>query len=85
MLSPQFGLETVDSRSVEELKNEYRELKRSKSLTKAQKERFSTIASELKNLPEWFDNPAEAALQSVSRLKAAATVKQATKRRNGKG
>jgi predicted ATP-dependent endonuclease of OLD family len=85
LLSPQFGLETVDSRSVEELKNEYRKLKRSKSLTNAQKDRLSAIASQLKNLPEWFDSPSDAALQSSSRLKATATIKRAPKRRNGKG
>ena len=54
LLSPQFGLETVDSHSVEELKNEYRELKEVKSPTKPQTERLSAIASQLKTLPDWF-------------------------------
>jgi AAA domain, putative AbiEii toxin, Type IV TA system len=73
LLSPQFGLETVDSRPVEELKNEYRKLKLGKSLTKPQKDRLSTIASQLKTLPDWFDSP-KATLQSDSSLKATASV-----------
>jgi AAA15 family ATPase/GTPase len=64
LLSPQFGLETVDSYSVEELKNEYRRLKSDKSLTKPEKDRLNKIASELRTLPDWFDGQAHSSSRS---------------------
>ena len=83
LLSPQFGLETVDSFSVEELKNEYRQLKEDKSLSKPQQDRLSSIASELKTLPDWFDGPAQASSRSaLSRTRAA---RRSVKHTSGKG
>ena len=66
VLSPQFGLETVDSHSVEGLKHEYRVFKELKSPTKPQKDRLSAIASQLKTLPDWFEPAARSSRPSSS-------------------
>jgi hypothetical protein len=82
LLSPQFGLETVDSHPVEELKNEYRSLKEVKSLTKPQSDRLSAIASQLKTLPDWFEPSARTTVRSATSRKS--TGQRLTKHANKK-
>ncbi len=51
LVSPIFGLETSDSLEVEKVKNEYRNLKSQKTLTKTESKKFEQIKSEVEALP----------------------------------
>jgi predicted ATP-binding protein involved in virulence len=51
--SPMFGLQTLDSRRVEMLRNEYRSLKDSPSLSPEEKARLRQISAELEDLPDF--------------------------------
>jgi predicted ATP-binding protein involved in virulence len=54
LLSPAFGLTTLDSKKVEDMKGEYRSLKARKSTLPASgKRRLSELHDELVDLPEW--------------------------------
>jgi predicted ATP-binding protein involved in virulence len=51
LVSPIFGLETSDSLEVEKVKNEYRNLKLQKTLTKTESKKFEQVKSEVEALP----------------------------------
>ena len=54
LLSPAFGLTSLDSKKVEDMKGEYRSLKARKSkLPAAEKRRLGELRDELVDLPEW--------------------------------
>lgn len=60
LMSPIFGLETADSRPVEEMKREYQELRGKRRHTHAEKTRLGLLKSRLEDLPEWTrPTPAE--------------------------
>lgn len=55
LLSPVFGLSTMDSTQVEEMRNEYKHLrsKQKKDLDSADKRRLKELIAELEDLPDW--------------------------------
>ena len=54
LLSPAFGLPSINSKEVEDLKGEYRSLKGAGDhLTRAQKTRLIHLRSELEDVPDW--------------------------------
>ena len=53
LMSPAFGLTTMDSRPVEALKEEYRALKSQKRRTKAHQEELEELRERLADVPEW--------------------------------
>jgi predicted ATPase len=61
LVSPVFGLSTLDSRQVELLKDEYRDLdaKSSKQLKPVERRRLSQLRQELQDLPDWGIDPSE--------------------------
>jgi hypothetical protein len=62
LLSPVFGLSTVDSKQVETLRSEYKNLraKPKSKLNTTEKTRLKELRDELENLPDWtFNTPQE--------------------------
>ena len=55
LTSPIFGLTTLDSRPVEEMKDEYRRLRDARALSPADEARLSKLAVELEDLPDWSE------------------------------
>lgn len=53
LLSPVFGLTTVDSLAIEKLRKELARLRRKKPLSSAERVRLSQIRRELEDQPEW--------------------------------
>lgn len=55
LLSPIFGLTTVDSKPVEQMRKEYKSLqsKSGKKKTSTEKKRLSALRQELQDLPDW--------------------------------
>lgn len=53
IVSPLFGVATVDSPQVQHKKNELKLLRHKKSLTSQDKSRLKTLKAELKDLPDW--------------------------------
>jgi hypothetical protein len=54
ILSPAFGLSTMDSKKVEDMKDEYRSLKAKRSeLSAGEKRNLRKLRDELSDLPEW--------------------------------
>jgi energy-coupling factor transporter ATP-binding protein EcfA2 len=55
LTSPVFGLTTLDSREVEELKNEYRLLRDAPTLDQVEQHRLRELEAELSDLPDWSE------------------------------
>lgn len=55
LLSPVFGLATLDSKQVEELKDEYRQLRDDEARTPQGTRRMQSLARQLEDLPDWTD------------------------------
>ena len=53
LLSPVFGLASLDSRPVEEMKHEYRALRDADDLPPDRQRRLNELSAELRDLPEW--------------------------------
>jgi predicted ATPase len=53
LLSPVFGVETVDSRSVERERKEYRSLRNAPKKSPQQKQRLAQLQDMLRDLPDW--------------------------------
>jgi predicted ATP-binding protein involved in virulence len=54
MLSPAFGLQSMNSKEVDDLKGEYRSLTESETdLSRAQKTRLNQLRHELEDVPDW--------------------------------
>jgi energy-coupling factor transporter ATP-binding protein EcfA2 len=61
LLSPIFGLQTVDSRNVELLRAEYRQLRGKRPLSSTDRRRLADLTEELQSLPDWStESPSEA-------------------------
>lgn len=55
LTSPIFGLSTLDSRPVEEMKNDYRRLRDTRYLSADDRARLNSLTQELEDLPDWSD------------------------------
>jgi predicted ATPase len=55
LTSPLFGLTTLDSTHVEQLKDEYRALRDTDKRTRKENTRFRELSDELKDLPDWTE------------------------------
>lgn len=55
LMSPMFGLATLDSRPVEVMKDEYRALRDADALTPERQRRLKQLSDELQDLPEWSE------------------------------
>jgi hypothetical protein len=54
MLSPAFGLPSMNSKEMEDLRGEYRSLKESEAeLSRTQKTRLNLLREELDDVPDW--------------------------------
>jgi len=53
LTSPLFGLTTLDSSHVEQLKDEYRQLRDADKRTRKETARFNELSDELQDLPDW--------------------------------
>ncbi|HEX8054821.1 MAG TPA: AAA family ATPase [Thermoleophilaceae bacterium] len=55
LTSPVFGLTTLDSRPIEEMKDEYRYLRDLRTRSTAETDRLRELSAELEDLPDWTD------------------------------
>jgi predicted ATPase len=55
LTSQAFGLTTLDSLHVEDMKNEYRRLRDAKTKTAVDQRRLDQLSDELRDLPDWTD------------------------------
>lgn len=55
LTSPLFGLATLDSIQVEEMKGEYRQLRDAAERTPEESDRLQTLTNELEDLPDWSE------------------------------
>jgi predicted ATPase len=53
LLSPAFNIPSIQSREVEEMKIEYRQLSRKREMSSGQKRRLHVLAEELGSVPDW--------------------------------
>jgi predicted ATP-binding protein involved in virulence len=53
LMSPAFGLASINSKEIEDKRQEYRQLKRKETLTTQEKRRFKNLSEEISEVPEW--------------------------------
>jgi len=56
VMTPVFGLETMDSKNIEDKKNEYKKLKKKKKKTSSEKKRLTELKNLLSDQPVWGED-----------------------------
>jgi predicted ATP-binding protein involved in virulence len=85
LLSPAFGLSSMNSKEVEDLKGEYRSLKESEGrLSRAQKTRLNRLRDALSDVPDWTRETEHDRRQTELLTKIQETLERSTTGGNGR-